>query len=210
MLISKHWAFSRLILDCTTHDTYYRICRPSPHTHLAFGNAIITQTMDTSGGYSPVCLSVGPFWPLATTLTAPQIVLFGISNFSVQPWLRFSFGDPNEQADIIYHLSAVLYFGGAHFTSHYIDASGRSWAYDGQLHGGVMVSEGPATSIDLTPLHAIIADLRRCCFRCFCMYLSSEVSSLDIIYFLLHRARAFNHRCHCRCDECPSPYCLVT
>jgi len=82
--------------------------------------------MDTSGGYSPACLSVGPFWPLATTLTAPQIVSFDISNLFVQPRLRFSFGGPNEQADIIYHLSAVLYFGGAHFTSHYIDASGRS------------------------------------------------------------------------------------
>jgi len=109
MLISEHWAFSQLILDRTTHDTYYRICHSSPHTHLALGNAIITQTMDTSGGYSPACLSIGPFWPLATTLTAPQIVSFDITNFSVQPRLRFSFGGPNEQADIIYHLSAVLY-----------------------------------------------------------------------------------------------------
>ena len=83
----------------------------------------------------------------------------------------------------------MLYFGGAHFTSHYIDASGRSWAYDRQLHGGVVVSEGPATSIDLTPLHAIIADLWRCCF---CMYLGSEVSSSDVVYFLLHRTRALN------------------
>ena len=71
----------------------------------------------------------------------------------MQPRLRFGFSVPNGQADIVYRLSAVLYFGGAHFTSRYIDASGRSWAYDGQLHGGMMVFEGPATFLDLTSFH---------------------------------------------------------
>jgi hypothetical protein len=97
------------------------------------------------------CLGVGPFRPFATAFTAPQIVSFDISNFAVRPQLQFSFNAPNAQAaDIAYCLSAVLYFGGAHFTSRYIDTSACSWAYDGQQRGGMMAFEGPVTSIDLT------------------------------------------------------------
>jgi 3-oxoacyl-ACP reductase-like protein len=91
--------------------------------------------------------------PFATALTAPPLVSFNISNFSVQPQLQFAFNAPNGQSDVIYRLSAVLYFGSAHFTSRYIDVTGTSWSYDGQCHHGMMVSEGLATSVSLTSLN---------------------------------------------------------
>jgi hypothetical protein len=160
------------ILDNTTHDAYHRIRRSSPRIHPALGNTLITRQIDfgewiLSGTMlaldlrsrhsfaptCPACLGSGPFRPFATALSAPQIISFDISNFAVQPQLQFSFSAPNGQADIVYHLSAVLYFGDAHFTSRYIDASGCCWAYDGQRHGGMMFSEGLATSIDLASFH---------------------------------------------------------
>src|SRR5260370_19558236 len=97
-----------------------------------------------------MCLGNGPFQPLATALTAPLLVSFEISNFTVHPELLFSFNAPNGQVDIVYHLSVVIYFGLGHFTSQYIDTSGCCWAYDGQLHGGMMVSEGPVIFLALS------------------------------------------------------------
>jgi len=67
--------------------------------------------------HAPHASASGLFQPFATALTAPQLVSFDMLNFSVRPQLQFSFNVPNRQADIVYRLSAVLYFGGGgHFT----------------------------------------------------------------------------------------------
>jgi len=58
------------------------------HTQPSVMQSLLEQWIPASR-YSRACLSIGPFWPFATTLTVPQIVSFDISNFSVQPrlWL---------------------------------------------------------------------------------------------------------------------------
>ncbi len=158
-----------IILDTTTHDAFHRICHSSPHVHPDLKNTFITRSMDLTEwllagsmlgvdqhnhlSFTPSCtscLGLGPFQPLATALTAPVLVSFDISNFTVCPELSFFFHAPSSEGNIVYHLSVVLYFGVGHFTSWYIDTSGCCWAYDSQLHGGMMVSEGPVTFLDLT------------------------------------------------------------
>lgn len=151
------------LVNITTHDAYHRARRTVPRTHAG----PVPRSMNLSEWLSaaaftpfhpirsfdphcPHCDAHTPHHPTITALTTPQLLAFDIADFAVYPELYFTLQGHDGLPYITYRLSAILYFGAGHFTCRYIDSLGCCWGHDGLHHNGMMKSEGPAASVDLT------------------------------------------------------------
>lgn len=151
------------MLDVTAIDAYHRARRTSPIKLSKTSRSLPLSEWAAAGAVTPFdplhawnpicpnCHAQGPFQLSCIALTTPPLIALDVTNHEVRPELLFTMRAPLQQPDRVYRLSAVVYYGGGHFTCRYIDSAGVSWAHDGQIDG-MMRREGPTTSVDLSVL----------------------------------------------------------